>query len=131
MRRLLPVVAVIALVLLAGCSGAIPGADSGGSDTTESQTTAQAPGDDSGSSDSFSAHFTTDVVAGEQATLKVTDSSGDPVVDADVRVDDTTVGTTSQDGTITFEVPSNDDAIEVQVAKSGDETEFTKSIQGA
>jgi|GEM_PF-3194207 len=106
--------------------------DSDDSDNTDDSDDSDNTGSSDGpSADDFSAHFTTDVVAGESATLKVVDNSGAPVQGVTVEVDGTGVGTTSTDGTVTFQVPDADDGIEVQYSLNGDEKEFTQSVEGA
>lgn len=157
---------MVAVLLLAGCSGVLPGADAGGTDTTTIDTTQQSgsnqasPDDDDSdqttatdqhssdtaatqgsgadstqsyervyNGDVFDAELKGKIVAGERVTMRVTHSDGGPVEGATISINNNKIGTTNADGTITFDVPAQGDKIEIQIAKSGTETEFEQPVQ--
>ncbi|WP_232703440.1 DUF4382 domain-containing protein [Halobacterium wangiae] len=62
------------------------------------------------------------VSAGENATVKVT-QGGEPVADAEVRVDEEVVATTDANGTATVQVPADVEEFELQ-ASTGEDSEY-------
>lgn len=75
----------------------------------------------------LNASFTTNVTAGENATLKVTQNDS-AVANATVEVNGEAVGQTAADGTITFMVPSDAEELEVKVTKGDLEAELTRDL---
>lgn len=56
-----------------------------------------------------------DLAPGATVTIGVTDSAGDPVVDATVEVEDDLVGTTDADGQIVLTLPDSVEDVEIEV----------------
>ena len=78
----------------------------------------------------LNASFDGDVVAGENATLRVTDD-GDPVDGATVFVDGERAGTTDANGTYVVGVPEDAEELEVKVTHEGAEAEVDAELEGA
>jgi len=78
----------------------------------------------------LTANFDADVVAGENATLRVT-NDGDPVDGATVSVDGERAGTTDANGTYVVGVPDDAEELEVTVTHEGAEAEVDAELEGA
>jgi hypothetical protein len=102
----------------------------GGEDERESEEEEEETEDDEADGEDetdLNATVTTDVTAGENATLSVT-RNGSAVANATVEVNDETVGQTDADGTLPFLVPSDAEELEVTVTKGDMEAELSRDL---
>jgi len=79
----------------------------------------------------LAAAFTSNVQAGENATVAVTDGAGNPVENAVVAVDGDVVGETDANGELTFAVPSDADDVDVVITKGDAEVELDTEVAAA
>ncbi|WP_332897686.1 DUF4382 domain-containing protein [Haladaptatus sp. CMSO5] len=111
-------------------SGAnIPYTDIGAKDDEEADAEEDDEGEESDDADDLSVEFVGEVVANENATVKVT-QAGEPVADANVTVNGEVVGTTDEDGTLTFSAPAEGD-VEVKAVSGEAEGEAEVSLSAA
>lgn len=75
----------------------------------------------------LNASFVGNVTAGANATVQVT-RNGTAVANATVEVDGEVVGTTGQDGTLTFAVPANTHHLKVKVTTDNGEVELERTL---
>jgi len=85
--------------------------------------------DDESEGDSLSAQFTSDVRAGSDATLRVT-QDGAPVANATVDVADGPELTTDENGEVTIAVPEDAEELELEVKLGDAETELSVDVRG-
>ena len=71
-----------------------------------------------------------DIAPGEEVTLLVT-LEGEPVAGAVVEVNGEEIGTTSEDGTISFTIPEDADKLKIQAELDGQEGELEIGFSGA
>lgn len=79
----------------------------------------------------LAAALATDVRAGENATIVVTDGNGTAVEDAVVEVNGEVVGETNADGELTFTVPEDAEDVEIVVTKGDAEIELEHGVVAA
>ncbi|MFB6096347.1 MAG: DUF4382 domain-containing protein, partial [Haloferacaceae archaeon] len=84
-------------------------------------------GEDHERAGALNATFTTNVTAGENATLRVT-RNGSAVANATVEVNGEAVGQTGADGTLTVAVPDDAEELEVKVTSGDLETELERDL---
>jgi len=105
-----------------------PGANGKDKGDDDDETESEVEDDDSDSERTLEATIQGAVRAGEDVTLAVTDGDG-AVANATVTVNGEAVGETNADGTLTFEVP-DDDELEVTVESDDAEVELERKIKG-
>lgn len=79
----------------------------------------------------LAAVITSDVRAGEDATIVVTDGNGNAVEDAVVEVNGELAGETNADGKLTFTVPEDAEDVEIVVTKGDAEIELEHGVVAA